>query len=69
MTQADNLLVLKYFTIHMIKWMCKRGNQPKTVNFDYMHDKLDVEMSKVHPTYLIFLVYLGKCLWKRGNPP
>ena len=44
--------------------MWKRGNQPKTVNFDYMHNKLDVVMWKVYPTNSIFMVYLSNTCGK-----
>ena len=39
------------------------------MNSDYMHDKLDVEMWKVHPSHSLPMVCLWKCLWKGGNPP
>ena len=30
-------------TIHIKNWMWTCENQPKTVNFDYMHEKFDVD--------------------------
>ena len=42
------------------------GNQPKTLNFDYMHEKLDVEGSS---NQLNINGLFLKCLWKHGHPP